>query len=307
MKKLFLLFLVIISVNSHAQVILSSTIQNLKGEPLPYANIMIQNQPYGTSSNIYGFFEISIPYSLLNDTIIISSVGYESKKMGLSELKEKTYLSAQIIMLPEIIISSSIKEDKTIILNKFKKRNCFMRHQPDYRVDSTSYLPYRQDQPNIEAIYFPENLKYQGKRIKEVWIYTTSYSVPSYFRLRIFSSSSHLPAHDMLIESRIIEVKSPYELVKIKLEESIIYYPSNGLFIGMEVLIIPDNKCDMVVKDQHIPIYSPFMNFTKAKNKMEYWIYANGDWQYREHISEGIYFNKSKKDYNPAISLILSN
>ena len=58
-----------------------------KGIPLPYANIGLYEKNVGTLSDPDGTFEITLPASSTNDSLIFSTVGYETKKIAVSGLK----------------------------------------------------------------------------------------------------------------------------------------------------------------------------------------------------------------------------
>jgi len=51
------------------------------GEPLPYAQVAVKNSSLGTVSNEEGLFRLAIQASGRNDTLMISFLGYETKKI----------------------------------------------------------------------------------------------------------------------------------------------------------------------------------------------------------------------------------
>ena len=94
-------------------------IKNIQtNEPVPYVNIGILNRDKGTVSNEKGEFSLEIPIEFVNDTIKISSIGYETRifiaKEFIKTLKEnKTItLSEKIIELNEVVVSNKkLKEN----------------------------------------------------------------------------------------------------------------------------------------------------------------------------------------------------
>lgn len=69
----------------NAQVRLYGTVRSAEG-PLPFATLGIAGKTVGTISNEYGQFELSIPDSLIKDSLTISYVGYEMQKLQISVL-----------------------------------------------------------------------------------------------------------------------------------------------------------------------------------------------------------------------------
>ncbi|MBN2165815.1 MAG: carboxypeptidase-like regulatory domain-containing protein [Marinilabiliaceae bacterium] len=51
------------------------------GEPLPYVHIGFNKEPIGTVTNEMGEFRLVVPFSLANDSIMISTIGYQSIKL----------------------------------------------------------------------------------------------------------------------------------------------------------------------------------------------------------------------------------
>lgn len=60
--------------------IIGKVINEKSGEALPYATISIAHSSYGTVSNEYGEFELKVPFHLINDTLMISYLGFRLYK-----------------------------------------------------------------------------------------------------------------------------------------------------------------------------------------------------------------------------------
>ncbi len=75
---------------------------------IPFANISVQNKPVGTCSNENGYFKFVVDSAFIQDTLIISCIGYKNHKFTWAEtspkdsifpLKEATYkMKATVIM-----------------------------------------------------------------------------------------------------------------------------------------------------------------------------------------------------------------
>jgi len=96
---------------------------------IPFVNIGVVNKEEGTVSNVKGYFTLDISVLNDNDTILFSSIGYESKTIVLSDLKNYLKYSNLIILQPihyeleEIVIMSDNSSYELISGNgKGKKR-----------------------------------------------------------------------------------------------------------------------------------------------------------------------------------------
>ena len=94
MKKILLVAvlinLLIINISSaFSQVVIDGIINNIKGDRLPYANIGIKKSKHGTVSTVEGKFNISIPNSLLNDSLTFSSIGFKDISILISSLQNQ--------------------------------------------------------------------------------------------------------------------------------------------------------------------------------------------------------------------------
>jgi len=88
-------------------------------EPVAYVSIGILNKPVGTVSNAEGQYKLAIPSDLVNETLQLSLVGYHTKKIPLTELRNGTdlnqviYLTKSNLNLGEVIISAKKLRQKT--------------------------------------------------------------------------------------------------------------------------------------------------------------------------------------------------
>lgn len=86
MKPAILIFLFIsLSVICSAQIIVSGYVaDSISGEKLIGANIFDLNSKHGISTNVYGFYSLSLPNTIDSVKLIISFVGYKSKSLNVS-------------------------------------------------------------------------------------------------------------------------------------------------------------------------------------------------------------------------------
>jgi len=96
-------------------------------------------------------------------------------------------------------------------------------------------------------------------------------------------------------------------LLKINLEKFNLIFPKKGIFVGIELLIIPENAREFQNNLGDVAtVFSPFLKYIPTSEpEYKYWLYTSGKWiQQCQSIPE---YAKSIKNlfYKPAISLVL--
>ena len=126
--------------------------------PIEYANIWLENEVIGTFSNDKGYFSLITKSE--NNIIVISHVGYQSKSVLISEIKDTIFLNPIIIKLDEISVFQR-KNRNQIILDEIKNK----------QVDL--YFGTNLNYPWIVAKYFPFNQKFSElKFLKKISLIT---------------------------------------------------------------------------------------------------------------------------------------
>jgi hypothetical protein len=288
-------------------------VDNVTEEALSYSNIMVINQIHGVSANNNGEFSLLIPEDFINDTLIISHIGYKSKKISINKISGNRFpLEKRITILKEISIKTKdhLETNNEIHINKFRKNKCFIRYAP---MDTLNYhwIPNRPQEPTIEAAYFkysPE--KYDQSIIKEIWVYVISFKTPAVFNLRILGAKEdHSPGNDLIDTTLLVHANKSKELIKINIVDLAIIFPKNGLFVGLELLVLPENIYKEEINGNLVTFFSPYLSFIPTKEKGCFWIYSKGKWQ--EFNQQRPSFTSSTKNkiryHKPAFSLILAN
>ncbi|APY11045.1 hypothetical protein BWZ22_07225 [Seonamhaeicola sp. S2-3] len=91
---------------SLAQTTITGKITDKQNTPIPYAHIQIENTNSGTVSNENGLFKLVFADNSIKRTIIVSSLGYQSKKVVLEAENNLIVLSPDIIQLQSVTITS---------------------------------------------------------------------------------------------------------------------------------------------------------------------------------------------------------
>ncbi len=129
------LFILIFSINTFSQTELQSKIVDFQTYlPLENASIYIDKSTIGTISNTDGRFVLSVPQELESDTLVISSIGYKSFKILVSEFvnDEDIFLEEDIASLDEILIIAETrpKTGNDVVLRAIEKLPENLPEQP---------------------------------------------------------------------------------------------------------------------------------------------------------------------------------
>ena len=106
MRKLLSLFTVLacFSLLVSAQTTkISGTVQDAKGNPIPYATVKLKGKPAGVSANQNGVFEIQ---ASLTDVLIISTAGFETIEVPLSGKQSVKVTLKENKQLDEVIVTA---------------------------------------------------------------------------------------------------------------------------------------------------------------------------------------------------------
>lgn len=263
------IFLVIIftfySFNSFAQIYSGHLIDKESGQPIPYANIGIIGKNIGTASNAAGWFKMELNSKYDKDTLCVSSIGYESKKFLVGDLKDdignidqvKIELSPKIYQLAEVIIQPI--NTKIYTLGNFCKTNstygnAFYSKELGTEMGVIIELPPNKDKALLTNFRF-----YVGK--------FTYNEFP--VRLNIYNLKNGLPYENILTEPIFIEITSAGEYI-IDLKQYKIV-TNRVFFISLEYYKIPDiTEGELVFCAVHNEVIS--------KGNGYYRLASQGDW-----------------------------
>lgn len=130
------------------------------------------------------FFDLKYSDSVHADTLVISYMGYKPLRLTVNKLIDNRFELSQLpVDIDEIVVRPAKKKAKTIVLNKFNKRDC-MLHFSISPFDTTGnvHVPHRPKEPTFEATYLPYDSKYpEFRRIKSVQMRVLS--IPDSFQI----------------------------------------------------------------------------------------------------------------------------
>jgi hypothetical protein len=260
---------------------------SLSGKPIPFVNIWVENENIGGTSEDNG--EFSIHTSEKSKDLIFSSLGYQTKKVPISNSME-VVLKPISFLLDEVLISNP-KNINHIVLGDSNKQ---------------FYLPEPQVVPWILARKFNLNQSNTNtKYIKSITFFTKNQIDGAVFRVRVFSvNEENMPQDDMLFEDVIVETKRGKQKTVVNLDKYKIQIPTTGVIIGFESLLMEKNKYKQKFSNEPIN-YAPHILYQYIDNEESY-TFRNARW-IRQLFS--MYSNKGEKNkvLAPAINLTLTN
>lgn len=198
-------------------------------ESLPYVNIIVKDKLIGTFSDENGTFHIEY---VKGDSLIVSHVGYEKLIVLAEEIEELIQLKEQPNILTEVAISSS-RKTKTKLLGVLKKK------ADTYMGGVLQYAMFFEN--NEGEIGFIKKLHFEighsvnrGKENKK----------QAKIRIRIYEkdSTTGKPGMDILKKEKIVTIKPNQRNVNVDISEENIYFPLNGLFVGIDILGFVDES-----------------------------------------------------------------
>ena len=189
------------------------------GSPVSYASVM-PGKGEGVMTDSSGFFSFVIrKQSKLNDSIVISAVGYSSKKIAIRDLlgDNKITLTQKIGTLELVKVFASLKGD----YRKF----CYYR---EWKV--------KNEGGEIGYIFdLPKNKIQLGKvQVKINHNYDTCW-LKLHLRDAAVSGLS-LPENELLKKDIILPTTIKYGLVEFDLNWQVVNIPTNRLYVGFELL-----------------------------------------------------------------------
>ncbi|MDP5140573.1 MAG: carboxypeptidase-like regulatory domain-containing protein [Spirosomaceae bacterium] len=296
MKNILLVLLLISSFTANAQV--SVTLKDsLTKQPVSYANIWVLGENIGTTADERGNFTLN--NSAANKRIAISCVGFDRKEILFNADLNTIYLKRADNLLKEVSVTPRLR-DKRLVVGKLSKRKDNSYH---------SNVGY----PWISGRFFPFNEKYnQTPYMETITCFTAGSVKNSKFSIRIYDVNNEGIPGKILHATPIYGfAKKAKSFTKIDISQLNLKIPKNGVVIGLEWLIIDENKFDFEYYDPSKPKlkikriqYSPSFISTKLTRNEIGWMYSRGEWRKIINQSDSI---RKIPNSAPAIELTLSN
>lgn len=228
MRLLFLL--IIIANSSFAQTSIKGKIKDIRGNALPFTNIVLLKSNNGTITNEYGEFELH-NISLI-DTLKITNIAFIPKLIAVNLMSNNM----------EIVLIDSVKKLDEVIVKNFGsyKQILNLGYSTFSNRGEFKLLP-----GNQIAVYInnPSN--------KEGWVKNISFGIKDFgkcknsLRLRLLEvdTITFYPTNDLLLDDIILDISSLKKKNKIDLSSYKVLMPKQGIYIMLE-WVSPDTDCN---------------------------------------------------------------
>jgi hypothetical protein len=283
-----ILFFILFSISLSAQITKGVVKDSLTGQPIPYANIWVENENVATTSEEDGTFSITVANT---KNLIFSALGYEIRTLKATQVNQ-VFLNPKAFDLDEVLISNSIGTKQNII-----------------GLTENTVAQAFDNGPRIDVKYFPYSSEYKKTPyLKRVTVYTDSRIEDATVKLHFYKVDTNgYPGYELLQKELIVKVKNGTKINKIDLSDFGLVMPKSGLFVGFEKLMIEKNKKEKTVinpvtKEAQIQrTYYPLMLYNYVERDFLF-TFSGGKWSKQTDVDSG-----KVKVYEPAIHLTLTN
>jgi hypothetical protein len=262
-----LLIMIPICLQVDAQ-ITGSVIDSISHRKIAYANIWIDGEEIGTSSNTNGDFFLEGNH--LHKTLVVSAIGFTKTKMVIISPDIKIHLTPIAYPIRDAIISVP-KGKRELTLYTYKKSQVINYFAPVVPVIFAQYINCL----DSNDIFFIKSIKLESLS-----------KINSKINLRFLEVGlDGKPGDDLITQNLIIDVKRGKTSLEISnLIEHQIRVDRAGLFVAIEFLIIPENQAKLKAKNvnsgekQIVYAYMPFIGSRENYPDSEALVYHKGDW-----------------------------
>lgn len=256
-----------ICLNVDAQ-ITGSVIDSISHRKIAYANIWIDGEEIGTSSNTNGDFYLEGNH--LHKTLVVSAIGFTKTRIVIISPDIKVQLTPITYPIRDAIISTP-KGKRELTIYTYKKSQINKYEAPVVPLIFAQYINCL----DSNDIFYIKSIKLE-----------TLSKINSKINLRFLEvRPDGNPGDDLITQNLIIDVKKGRKSLNISnLIEHQIRVDKTGLFVAIEFLLIPENIDKFrVIKDtsgekEFVDIYMPFVGYRTGVPISETKVYYKGVW-----------------------------
>ena len=210
-----------------SQIVIKGSILDSSNNPIPFATIGLINEPIGTICNENGHYVLRLNKKFQQDSLLISHVGFNAKKVAISSLlnssQNEITLTESVLQLDQVIVTAESAKSRFIrAVSKVKKnydysptkytfftsRENFTNNNPNYILEAVAQMKTSKGnvQFSIEKLrgkVASEGSKKDFKKERSIWI-----GVIKYQRVERLSSwklqKSELRFYDYAFDSSLL-------------------------------------------------------------------------------------------------------
>jgi hypothetical protein len=255
----------------------SQIFSSLNKTPISYVNIWCNNSNFGTSSDVNGIF--SKENFNVNDTLLFTAVGFESKRIILKNISNELFLNPITEELKEVVLLS--KKKIKLKTKKIKKADYIVAFaEKDPATVFARFLPFKEE--------FRE-----APFINKIKISTFTGERNTFLNIHIYDVGENgEPKNHLVLNNIIFYPEKGSNISEIDVSSLNIEFPETGIFIGVEVPKIEQNK--ITVEKEYrtdkkdvkgYSVFQPLIKMTDAEDIKDTWSYRNGEWKINKKFS----------------------
>ena len=262
-KHIFCIFLFLASKGLTAQNI-SGYVISENGEGIPFTSIFLREQNIGIISDMNGHYRL--PNDFLKetgDTIIFSSIGFDTKRLPVALFAEKVaegntdiVLTANYVLLPEVVVIPNNNRPREYGMFHLRSSNFFLFGRPAFKV-----MTFVENTDGLNKIIQTVNV-----RIRRDNDDTQKLRVFFYQKTENGFQNINVADEDILIS----DLSS--SRIRLDVSRHHIPFPKEGLFVGIEWI-----GADNVVQDRR-ERFGLSVRTTNRDNRTHTWIFENETW-----------------------------
>ena len=268
---------------------LKGKVVDVDNRPIPFVNIWVENENIGITTEENGEFILSENNN--NKNLIFSALGYEKQTIKASS-------NIQVVLK-----SSEIKLDEVVVIKKLASKEIEIGTIKD------KVLQAFDNGPKIDLKYFPYLPKYRKtKFISRIALYTDSKIDNATVKIHFYKLDSNgFPGQELLKKDWIVTLKKGTIKNIFSLENLNLVIPKDGVYVGIEKLLIQKNKFEKTVTNPVSLVQTIKTSFEPLlmiyRIQKPFWFnFSGGKWNKETNNSDNTVFANE-----PAIHLILSN
>lgn len=271
----YILFFFFFHFISFSQEISGTIIDFDSSEKLPYANITYLKVNKGDYSKEDGSFKLTLSNKdLITDSLLISFVGYQSKKISVKSLlnNHKTIkLKKDNQVLDEVILN--VKKAKYSSENKIKRDKYFKKFSPSvqYGLENAVYIQNpKRIKGKVTALDF-----FIEKTDSDKSNYNATYFRVSFYDI---DSITNQPSKPLIKTPILIKNTNQTQKISLNLEKYNVPFKVNGVFVGIETV-----KPNAIESNSKSTLTSPSLVMTYNDKMSTYYRYRGKKWNARDY------------------------
>ena len=254
---------------SFSQEISGTIIDFDSSEKLPYANITFLKVNKGNYSKEDGSFKLTLPNKdLITDSLLISFVGYPSKKISVKSLlnNHRTIkLKKDNQVLDEVILNVKKAKYSSTKSLSVKHKGLYASSEPF----GNETITFIENEKNKKGKITNVELNFKANKRENIKTYK------AYFRVKFYELDSITKAPGKLLsyDDIIIKPENKTQKVKVDLEDNFILFPKNGVFVGLEVI-----KPSSVTVNSSMYVVAPAITKSHTETPLSWYRYRGKNW-----------------------------